>query len=115
LATGTTGRTNAPPQLRYSREERSGVQRCARRGPVDLTIAVELRLRGVPCRVIERLLQAAPYAKAVGIQPRTLKMWERQGHRLLRDVLARALPMTEARSGRSPKMSSLAPARSSSP
>jgi len=84
-------------------------------GPVGLTVAVELRLRGVQCRVIDRLLQAAPYAKAVGIQPRTLKMWERQGHRLLRDVLDRAVPMTEARSGRSPKMSSLAPARSSSP
>ena len=36
-------------------------------GPVGLTVAVELRLRGVQCRVIDRLLQAAPYAKAVGI------------------------------------------------
>ena len=62
-------------------------------GPVGLTVAVELRLRGVQCRVIDRLLQAAPYAKAVGIQPRTLEMWERQGHGLLRDVLDRAVPM----------------------
>jgi 2-polyprenyl-6-methoxyphenol hydroxylase-like FAD-dependent oxidoreductase len=62
-------------------------------GPVGLTVAVELRLRGVPCRVVDRLPQAAPYAKAVGIQPRTLEMWERQGHALLRDVLDRAVPM----------------------
>ena len=62
-------------------------------GPVGLTVAVELRLRGVQCRVVDRLPQAAPYAKAVGIQPRTLEMWERQGHGLLRDVLDRAVPM----------------------
>jgi hypothetical protein len=31
--------------------------------------------------------------QAVGIQPRTLEMWERQGHGLLRDVLDRAVPM----------------------
>jgi 2-polyprenyl-6-methoxyphenol hydroxylase-like FAD-dependent oxidoreductase len=62
-------------------------------GPVGLTVAVELWLRGVPCRVVDRLLQAAPYAKAVGIQPRTLEMWERQGLGLLRDVLDQAVAM----------------------
>ena len=62
-------------------------------GPVGLTVAVELRRRGVQCRVVDRLPQAAPYAKAVGIQPRTLELWERQGHGLLRDVLDRAVPM----------------------
>jgi len=64
-------------------------------GPVGLTVAVELWRRGVQCRVVDRLPQAAPYAKAVGIQPRTLEMWERQGLGLLRDVLDRAVPMRE--------------------
>jgi pentachlorophenol monooxygenase len=62
-------------------------------GPVGLTVAVELWLRGVQCRVVDRLPQVAPYAKAVGIQPRTLEMWERQGLGLLRDVLDRATPL----------------------
>ncbi|MGD9529234.1 FAD-dependent monooxygenase [Pseudonocardia sp.] len=54
-------------------------------GPVGLTAAVELRRRGVGCRVIDRLAAPMPYAKAVGIQPRTLELWESAG------VLARAL------------------------
>ncbi|WP_433554974.1 FAD-dependent monooxygenase [Pseudonocardia xinjiangensis] len=54
-------------------------------GPVGLTAAVELRRRGVDCRVIDRLAAPVPYAKAVGIQPRTLELWESAG------VLARAL------------------------
>ena len=60
-------------------------------GPVGLTVAIELRRRGVECRIIDRLPQAAPYAKAVGIQPRTLELWEQQG--LLRDVLDAATPL----------------------
>jgi 2-polyprenyl-6-methoxyphenol hydroxylase-like FAD-dependent oxidoreductase len=60
-------------------------------GPVGLTIALELRRRGVGCRIVDRLPQAAPYAKAVGIQPRTLEVWEQQG--LLRDVLDAGTPM----------------------
>ncbi len=60
-------------------------------GPVGLTVALELRRRGVECRVIDRLPEAAPYAKAVGIQPRTLEVWEHQG--LLRDALDAATPL----------------------
>jgi 2-polyprenyl-6-methoxyphenol hydroxylase-like FAD-dependent oxidoreductase len=60
-------------------------------GPVGLTVAIELRRRGVGCRIIDRLTQAAPYAKAVGIQPRTLEVWEQQG--LVRDVLDAAIQM----------------------
>jgi 2-polyprenyl-6-methoxyphenol hydroxylase-like FAD-dependent oxidoreductase len=48
-------------------------------GPVGLTAAIELRRRGVACRIIDRLAERAPYAKAVGIQPRTLEIWERAG------------------------------------
>jgi len=60
-------------------------------GPVGLTVAVELRRRGVQCRVIDRLAQAPQFAKAVGIQPRTLEVWENQG--LLRDALDVAAPL----------------------
>jgi 2-polyprenyl-6-methoxyphenol hydroxylase-like FAD-dependent oxidoreductase len=54
-------------------------------GPVGLTAAIELRRRGVDCRVVDRLAAPVPYAKAVGIQPRTLELWEAAG------VLPRAL------------------------
>ena len=48
-------------------------------GPVGLTAAGELRRRGVRCRIIDRLTAPQPYAKAVGIQPRTLEIWDRMG------------------------------------
>jgi 2-polyprenyl-6-methoxyphenol hydroxylase-like FAD-dependent oxidoreductase len=60
-------------------------------GPVGLTVAVELRRRAVECRIIDRLARAPQYAKAVGIQPRTLEVWENQG--ILREVLDAAAPM----------------------
>ena len=60
-------------------------------GPVGLTAAVELRRRGVECRIVDRLAQAPQYAKAVGIQPRTLEVWENQG--MLRDALDAAAPL----------------------
>ncbi|MER5382752.1 FAD-dependent monooxygenase [Streptomyces sp. NPDC002688] len=60
-------------------------------GPVGLTAAAELRRRGVRCRVVDRLPARLPYAKAVGIQPRTLELWDRMG--LARTVLEAAVPM----------------------
>ncbi|MEU9027583.1 FAD-dependent monooxygenase [Streptomyces sp. NPDC048383] len=60
-------------------------------GPVGLTAAAELRRRGVACRIVDRLSTRLPYAKAVGIQPRTLEVWDRMG--LVRDVLDAAVPM----------------------
>ena len=45
-------------------------------GPVGLTAACELRRRGVDCRIVDRLDEPPQYAKAVGIQPRTLELWE---------------------------------------
>ena len=41
-------------------------------GPVGLTAAGELRRRGVACRIVDRLPARLPFAKAVGVQPRTL-------------------------------------------
>ncbi|GAA4920145.1 2-polyprenyl-6-methoxyphenol hydroxylase-like FAD-dependent oxidoreductase [Actinomycetospora succinea] len=48
-------------------------------GPVGLTAAVELARRGVRARVVEQLAAPRGYAKAVGLQPRTLEHWERSG------------------------------------
>ncbi|THA79452.1 pentachlorophenol monooxygenase [Streptomyces sp. A0642] len=60
-------------------------------GPVGLSAAAELRRRGVSCRLIDKLPARLPYAKAVGIQPRTLEIWDRMG--LVRTVLEAAVPM----------------------
>jgi pentachlorophenol monooxygenase len=48
-------------------------------GPVGLTAAIELRRRGIAARIVDRLDEAPQYAKAVGIQPRTLELWEDMG------------------------------------
>ncbi|MFI1399871.1 FAD-dependent monooxygenase [Streptomyces sp. NPDC020681] len=60
-------------------------------GPVGLTAAAELRRRGVDCRIVDRLPARLPYAKAVGIQPRTLEIWDRMG--MVREALDAAVPM----------------------
>ncbi|NUK06448.1 FAD-dependent monooxygenase [Streptomyces lunaelactis] len=60
-------------------------------GPVGLTAAAELRRRGVACRIVDRLPARLPFAKAVGIQPRTLEIWDRMG--LVRAALDAAVPM----------------------
>ncbi|GLX16686.1 3-(3-hydroxyphenyl)propionate hydroxylase [Streptomyces lavendulae subsp. lavendulae] len=60
-------------------------------GPVGLTAAAELRRRGVACRIVDRLPARLPYAKAVGIQPRTLEVWDRMG--VVREALEAAVPM----------------------
>lgn len=60
-------------------------------GPVGLTAAAELRRRGTACRIVDRLPDRLPYAKAVGIQPRTLEIWDRMG--IVRAALDAAVPM----------------------
>ncbi|WP_328941077.1 FAD-dependent monooxygenase [Streptomyces sp. NBC_00250] len=60
-------------------------------GPVGLSAAADLRRHGVRCRLVDRLPARLPYAKAVGIQPRTLEVWDRMG--LVRAVLESAVPM----------------------
>ncbi|GJF30623.1 oxygenase [Kitasatospora sp. NE20-6] len=60
-------------------------------GPVGLTAAAELRRHGTDCRIVDRLAAPHHYAKAVGIQPRTMEVWDRMG--LAREVLATAAPM----------------------
>jgi 2-polyprenyl-6-methoxyphenol hydroxylase-like FAD-dependent oxidoreductase len=48
-------------------------------GPVGLMMAAELRRHGVRCRIIDKLTEPAPYCKAIGVQPRTLEIWEQLG------------------------------------
>ncbi|WP_030204632.1 FAD-dependent monooxygenase [Streptomyces sp. NRRL S-87] len=60
-------------------------------GPVGLTAAAELRRQGVSCRLVDRLPARLPYAKAVGIQPRTMEVWDRMG--MVRAALEAAVPL----------------------
>ncbi len=60
-------------------------------GPVGLTAAIELTRRGVQCRIVDPLLEPPQYAKAVGVQPRTLEVFESMG--VLDDILNAAVPM----------------------
>ncbi|MFJ3977630.1 FAD-dependent monooxygenase [Streptomyces sp. NPDC090021] len=60
-------------------------------GPIGLTAAAELRRRGVSCRIVDRLPARPPFAKAVGIQPRTLEIWDRMG--MVRAALDAAVPL----------------------
>lgn len=60
-------------------------------GPVGLTAAAELRRRAISCRIVDRLPARLPFAKAVGIQPRTLELWDRMG--LIGAALDVSVPM----------------------
>jgi FAD binding domain-containing protein len=44
-------------------------------GPIGLTAAIELARRGVTVRIVDPLLEPPLYAKAVGVQPRTLEVF----------------------------------------
>ncbi|MCF6386692.1 FAD-dependent monooxygenase [Mycobacterium sp. MBM] len=60
-------------------------------GPVGLTAAIELARRGVAVRIVDALVEPPQYAKAVGVQPRTLEVFERMG--VLRQILDAAVPL----------------------
>ena len=60
-------------------------------GPVGLTAAIELARRGIACRIVDPLREAPPYAKAVGVQPRTVEIFEGMG--VLRPILDASVPL----------------------
>ena len=60
-------------------------------GPIGLTAAIELVRRGIDCRIVDPLLEPPQYAKAVGVQPRTLEVFEGMG--VLRRILDAATQM----------------------
>lgn len=62
-------------------------------GPVGLSAAIELRRRGVDALIIDKRGSVAPWAKAVGIQPRTLEIWDQVG------VVERALSASQSMLG----------------
>ncbi len=60
-------------------------------GPVGLTAAIELARRGIGCRIVDPIYDPPQYAKAVGVQPRTLEVFEGMG--VLRRILDEAIQM----------------------
>jgi 2-polyprenyl-6-methoxyphenol hydroxylase-like FAD-dependent oxidoreductase len=58
---------------------------------VGLTVGSELLRHGVTCRVVDGLHDPPQYAKAVGIQSRTLEVWEDMG--VVREMLDAAIEM----------------------
>jgi 2-polyprenyl-6-methoxyphenol hydroxylase-like FAD-dependent oxidoreductase len=60
-------------------------------GPIGMTAAIELARRGIACRIVDPLVEPPQYAKAVGVQPRTLEVFEGMG--VLRRILDAAVLM----------------------
>ena len=60
-------------------------------GPIGLTAALELTRHGVHCRIVDPVIDPPQYAKAVGVQPRTLEIFEGMG--LLHRMLDAAIPL----------------------
>src|SRR5438552_15344195 len=48
-------------------------------GPVGLMLACELGRHGVRCQIVDKLTERADACKAIGVQPRTLEIWEAAG------------------------------------
>lgn len=60
-------------------------------GPIGLTAAIELTRRGIDCRFVDPLSGPSQYAKAVGVQPRMLEVFESIG--ALQRILSAAIQM----------------------
>lgn len=48
-------------------------------GPTGLTLACELLRRGVRCRIIDKASGSATTSRALGLQPRTLELFNTMG------------------------------------
>ncbi|HWD81361.1 MAG TPA: FAD-dependent monooxygenase [Kribbella sp.] len=64
-------------------------------GPTGLTMAIELARRGVAVRVVEAAPVPTSDTRALGVQPRTLELFERLG--IAADAVAGGVPVTEFR------------------
>ena len=48
-------------------------------GPTGLTLALALRQRGLPCRLVDRAVEPSRHSRALAVQARTLEVLERLG------------------------------------
>ena len=48
-------------------------------GPTGLMMAIELTRHGVKCRIVDKLAAPSVYSKALGVQARTLEIFQRLG------------------------------------
>lgn len=63
-------------------------------GPTGLTLACELLRRGVSCRIIDKAAAPATTSRALGLQPRTLELFDTMG--LIDQVLSSGGPVFDA-------------------
>ena len=63
-------------------------------GPTGLTLACELLRRGVGCRIVDKAASPATTSRALGLQPRTLELFDAMG--VIDRVLATGGPVTDA-------------------
>ena len=63
-------------------------------GPTGLTLACELLGRGVDCRIVDKAAAPATTSRALGLQPRTLELFDAMG--VVDRVLATGGPVTDA-------------------
>ena len=63
-------------------------------GPTGLTLACELLRRGVGCRIIDKAASPATTSRALGLQPRTLELFDAMG--IVDRVLSTGGPVTDA-------------------
>jgi 2-polyprenyl-6-methoxyphenol hydroxylase-like FAD-dependent oxidoreductase len=63
-------------------------------GPTGLTLACELLRRGVGCRIVDKAASPATTSRALGLQPRTLELFDAMG--VVDRVLATGGPVTDA-------------------
>src|SRR4028119_2226223 len=63
-------------------------------GPTGLTLACELLARGVSCRIIDKATSPATTSRALGLQPRTLELFDNMD--IIDRVLATGGPVIDA-------------------
>ena len=64
-------------------------------GPTGLTMACELLRRGINCRIIDKAAAAGTSSRAMGVQPRTLEVFDNMG--IIEQVLSRGVTDREIR------------------
>jgi 2-polyprenyl-6-methoxyphenol hydroxylase-like FAD-dependent oxidoreductase len=64
-------------------------------GPVGLTLACELRRRGIACRLIDKYAEFPITSRALGIQARTLEVFDDLG--VVDPIIAQGRPSTGLR------------------